>query len=62
MLKDYRIVMIANLYYPTSTNQKDLKELVFRFKSEKLDYVLLCVGVSLMNIPLQKNEMKFLKY
>lgn len=42
MLKDYRIAMIADLHYPTSMDEKDLKEFVFRLKSENLDYVMLC--------------------
>ena len=40
--KDYKIAMIADLHYPTSTNKKDLNRLVNRIADEKPDFVMLC--------------------
>lgn len=40
--KDYKIAMIADLHYPTSTNKEDLEMLVNRISNEKPDFVMLC--------------------
>ena len=40
--KDYKIAMIADLHYPTSTNKKDLNRLVNRIADETPDFVMLC--------------------
>lgn len=40
--KDYKIAMIADLHYPTSTSKEDLKILVKRIAHENPDFVMLC--------------------
>lgn len=40
--KDYKIAMIADLHYPTSTNEEELNQLVDRIANENPDFVMLC--------------------
>lgn len=40
--KNYKIAMMADLHYPTSTNQNDLESLVERINDEQPDLIMLC--------------------
>lgn len=56
--KDYKIVMLADMHYPTSLDSKHLTQLVNTIMSENPDYVMLCGDISDEYTSInQKNEL-----